>query len=408
MFLDLLYSRLRLGKFAGIGLYLHWSFAVLVAYVALSSRAGGPQAVLMSLAQLGGMFLCVTLHEYGHAMAARMYGIGTADITLLPIGGVARLLRMPRIPIREWVVAVAGPAVNVVLLCILIPTLCWLDWNTIQGLINMYRMGLAAGDGQALISVGESTLSVFGSVIGESSPAGFLWLMAAVNAALVLFNMIPAFPMDGGRVLRSTLAMLMDYGRATWWASRIGLIIAMVMMGVALTSQPIGVVPLGVAIFVAVAGIAESKQVQLVESVRGWKVRDVMIPCNESVSINDSPQQVAQRWAQTPHRVLPVVHPDGTVAGALDLARFCKKMKRVAGPSSTAGYLVDHADGPGTVDVDAGLENLIPSLDNGGPPIVVIDQDSNLCGLLDPRQIRHRFRLNQFISGDSTTAEADE
>ncbi len=138
---SLLDRRLKLGTFLGIGLYVHWSFALVIAYVAISTRSLGAIGVAFSITQLLGVFLCVTLHEYGHAMAARRFGIATADITLLPIGGVARLRRMPRIPWQELVVAIAGPAVNVVIVIVIGPWFsCLYGCVGVTGADQLFRL----------------------------------------------------------------------------------------------------------------------------------------------------------------------------------------------------------------------------------------------------------------------------
>ena len=116
----MLERRLKLGRFLGIGVYVHWTFGLLMAYVAYETQSQGLMGIAFGMAQLFAVFFCVTLHEYGHALAARKFGIPTIDITLLPIGGVARLQRMPRIAWQELVVAVAGPAVNVVIASLLL------------------------------------------------------------------------------------------------------------------------------------------------------------------------------------------------------------------------------------------------------------------------------------------------
>ena len=177
-----------LGKISGIKIRIHWTFLILPVWIYFSSilAGSGTAAALTSLIFVLAIFGCVLLHELGHALAARQFGIPTRDITLLPIGGVAALERIPRNPKQELWIAVAGPLVNVVIAMVL-------------------GAGLIAG------SIGMS--SVFG---------GFLWQLTFANVALVVFNMIPAFPMDGGRVLRSFLAMWMDWMKATQIAVRVG------------------------------------------------------------------------------------------------------------------------------------------------------------------------------------------
>ena len=224
----LLNHRWKLGTFAGIPLLVHWSFSLAIFLVAFSASDGGVPGVLYSVAQLLGVFFCVTLHEYGHAMAARSFGIATVDITLLPIGGVARLKKMPRIPWQELIVAVAGPAVNVVIAILLSLLLA-------GGMPAEVWSALVDSTGRGMM---DETLMRMMDLVNESSWLGYAVMMLVVNVVLVLFNMIPAFPMDGGRVFRSLLAMTMSYRRATWIASRIGLLIAVLMVTVALRSDP--------------------------------------------------------------------------------------------------------------------------------------------------------------------------
>jgi len=201
----------KLGNLAGIGVYLHWSFWLLPAWILLSG--GGLAGAVGSVLFVFAIFGCVVLHELGHALMARHYGIGTRDITLYPIGGVASLERMPRRPSQELAIALAGPAVNVV----------------IAGML--FTVLLVAG-------IGAQTPTF--SLIGGS----FLLNLLAVNVALVVFNMLPAFPMDGGRVLRAFLAMRVPYLRATEIAVRVG-------QGVAIVLGLIGLLTGGTLLFVA-------------------------------------------------------------------------------------------------------------------------------------------------------------
>jgi Zn-dependent protease len=175
----------RLGSLFGIPVYLHFTFLLLLGFVGFRQLAqGGLSWAIAGVASVAAIFGCVLLHEFGHALAARRYGIRTRDVTLLPIGGVARLERMPEDPRQELVVALAGPAVNV---------------------------GIALLLGGVLFITG-------GAVFGGS----FIGQLLAINIALVLFNMLPAFPMDGGRVLRALLATRMNYSQATELAARVG------------------------------------------------------------------------------------------------------------------------------------------------------------------------------------------
>ena len=223
----------KLGELAGIDVYVHWSFWLLPAWI-LMSAGGGLSAALSSVIFVFAVFGCVVLHELGHALAARQFGIGTRDITLYPIGGVASLERLPKNPVKELVIALAGPAVNV----------------AIAGAIFF---------GAILLSAGYQT-----SLLGLAGGA-FLVNLMWVNVALVVFNLLPAFPMDGGRVFRAFLAMRLPYARATVIAARVGQLIAVLLGLVGLFSS--GTLVL-VAAFVFLAAQAELTMVRSFGS--GW------------------------------------------------------------------------------------------------------------------------------------------
>ena len=201
----------KFGEAAGIDLRVHASFLILPGWAALSAwREGG--SILAAVAFIVALMLCVVLHELGHALAARRFGIRTRDITLLPIGGVANLERIPENPRQELVVALAGPAVNV----------------AIAGLLFLLP------------------------------DAPFFNRLLVANLSLVLFNLIPAFPMDGGRVLRALLAMRMARVQATTIAARIGQAFAAVAFVAGMFGNPM-LVPL--AMFVWLAASDENEAV---------------------------------------------------------------------------------------------------------------------------------------------------
>ena len=199
----------KVASVAGTEVRIHLTFLLFVAWIGFSyyqveGLPGAVQGVLFILS----LFACVLLHEFGHAFAARGFGIATPDITLLPIGGVARLARIPDKPWQELVVAVAGPLVNVV---------------------------IAA----ALIFVVHRSAELEHLQYLESPRVELLSKLASVNVMLVLFNLIPAFPMDGGRILRALLAMAMPYSQATQVAAWIGQGLAVVFAIFGLFGNPL-------------------------------------------------------------------------------------------------------------------------------------------------------------------------
>jgi Zn-dependent protease len=194
---------IQIAKFFGIPVNVHWSFGLLflfVIYIGLDKNTSWEGIGVMSLFVIA-LFVCVVLHEYGHALSARRYGVGTRDITILPIGGVARLDRLPEKPFQEFVVAIAGPAVNVLIF-------------TVLGLYLFLKYDLTFNSLELLNSETDEIII--------SPVAGFFANLMQANFWLVVFNMIPAFPMDGGRVLRALLSMRIGRTKATQIAAILG------------------------------------------------------------------------------------------------------------------------------------------------------------------------------------------
>jgi len=245
----------RIATVAGIGVYVHGTFLLLLAYVVFMqlTHGGGAYSVIGELLTIAALFSIVVLHELGHALAARRYGIKTQDIILLPIGGVARLERIPEEPVKELVIAVAGPAVNVVLGFVCIFGLFLLvavfgAANVVPPHVPLFNFVL--GGLPQIQSVSELPLLLF----------FFLSRLLMANVIMVLFNMLPAFPMDGGRVLRALLAMWTSHVQATRIAAKIGQFMAVVFLIIGLLSgQPM---LMFIALFVWLGGGAEAAQVE--------------------------------------------------------------------------------------------------------------------------------------------------
>lgn len=235
----------KIGRLAGINVYMHATFVLLLAFIVFASWSEKHDLndTAISVLFILAIFACVVLHELGHAVTARRYGIRTRDIILLPIGGVARLERMPDKPLEELKVALAGPAVNVI----------------IAGGLFLLLTGLGI----------HTRLSQLELVDGS-----FLERIMSVNLWLAGFNLIPAFPMDGGRVLRALLATRMDYTRATLKAAHIGQALALVFGFVGLFRDPF---LLFIALFVWMGAESEASTVQLHTSLGGVPVERVML-----------------------------------------------------------------------------------------------------------------------------------
>jgi Zn-dependent protease/CBS domain-containing protein len=271
----------NVGSYAGIAVRVHATFVLLLAWVGGSHLLGG-RGVTGAAAAVGfitALFACVVLHEFGHALMARRFGIRTRDITLYPIGGVARLEKMPDDPRQELWVALAGPAVNVVIAAALF---IWLQAT--QAMLPMTELTVAKGP--------------------------FLERLMGVNVALVAFNMIPAFPMDGGRVVRALLAMRMEYTRATQIAATLGQGMAMLLGLFGVLGNPM---LLFIAFFVWIGAGQEAGMVQVKSALGGIPVQRAMITDFETVTPHDPlsrPVQILLTRSQTD---FPVVDPFGIV-----------------------------------------------------------------------------------------------
>lgn len=252
----------HMGRLFDIDIYVHATFLLLVGWIAFVSYDNGGSLWLVAdgLAFLGLAFGIVLLHELGHALAARRYGIPTADITLYPIGGVARLERMPRDPRQELVVAIAGPAVNLV---------------------------LAAGLAVILaLSGGIPSISELG-IAGSSLLGRLMW----INVTLLVFNMLPAFPMDGGRVLRALMALRLDYARATIIAGRVGQFMAALFAIAGLYASPM--------LFLVAMFVWFAAQQEIMMARHGFFDRfsaDIDAPSGQYGARRPSAEEIAKAW----------------------------------------------------------------------------------------------------------------
>ncbi len=307
----------KLGRYLGIDVYMHFTFVLLVSWVAYANwrQEQSLAAAAAGVAFILAIFLCVVLHEYGHALSARRYGIKTRDIILLPIGGLARLERIPTNPLHELKVALAGPAVNVV---IAMGLFLWLKLT--------------------------ATLEPISSLTLSTGP--FLERLMAVNLFLVVFNLIPAFPMDGGRILRALLATRLEYGRATQTAAAIGQGIAVLFGFLGLLYNPF---LLFIAFFVWIGATQEASMAQLKSAIGGIPVQQAMIDDFRTLRIDDSLKRAVDLTLSGSQKDFPVVD-NGRLKGILTQKNLLKALAEndrhatVASAIQTDFSLVDYHD----------------------------------------------------------------
>jgi len=283
----------KIGRFAGIDVYLHTTFLLLIGWAGFSywAQTHKVSSTLEGVGFMLALFASVVLHEYGHALTARRYGIKTRDITLLPIGGLARLERMPDKPTQEFWVALAGPFVNVVITAVLFTYL--VVTNTLAPLNGLSLTG-----------------------------GPFMERLMSVNLTLALFNLLPAFPMDGGRVLRSLLAMRTDYTRATHVAATIGQGMAFVFGFIGLFTNPFLVF---IALFVWIGAAQESGLTQIKSAIGGIPVNRVMLTEFHFLTSQDNLARAVQLILEGSQHDFPVVE-NNTVVGILTRGDLLKAL----------------------------------------------------------------------------------
>jgi Zn-dependent protease/CBS domain-containing protein len=336
----------RIGRIAGIDLYVHVTFLILVGWVALSHYLERRSAVdaVTGVAFILCLFGIVVLHELGHALTARRFGIPTRDITLLPIGGVARLARMPEDPKQELLVALAGPAVN-------------------AALAAMFFVILELGDG--LAAYGE-VVRVGGSLLNQ-----LLW----VNVSLAVFNLLPAFPMDGGRVLRALLALRTDYLRATQIAAGVGQAFAVVFGFVGLFTNPFLVF---IALFVWLGAAAEASVVQMRSALSGIPVQKAMVTDFRALSPQDPLARAVDHVLAGFQQDFPVVE-QGRVAGVLTRADLLNALARRGQEARVGEVMQRDIETAGPLDM---LEGVLGRLQKRGCHTLPVVHNGQLVGLV--------------------------
>ncbi|WP_133793342.1 site-2 protease family protein [Prosthecobacter fusiformis] len=353
---------------AGTEVRIHVTFFILLLLVGMQGMSGGQGAAgaVDALLFVSAAFLCVLLHEFGHVFAARSYGIRTPDITLLPIGGVARLERMPRKPSHELVVAICGPLVNVA-----IAGMIWLVLGINLVINPEYRF---------------------------EQPGHFWEKLMAWNLLMVAFNMIPAFPMDGGRILRAFLAMFADYGKATRWAATIGQGIALTVALWMLFSREFHPVLLLIAFFIFMAAGQEAAAVTQEEATKGLRVRDAMLTDFRTLRQDASLQDAVGLLLAGSQQDFPMLDSAGHVIGLLTRNGLVSALNTHGSMHPVADVVQPCADSlTAVVSLGEGLERLRAS---NCPAIPVVDPvTGRLVGLLTAENVGEVLMVRAALRG---------
>jgi len=297
----------------------------------------------------------VLLHEFGHVFAARAFGIKTNDVTLLPIGGLASIERIPEKPSQEIAIALAGPAVNVV----------------IAGALFLFFGLPTTSDVSAL----------------ENPQFSLLQRVAVANVVLAVFNMIPAFPMDGGRVLRALLATRLGFLKATRGAAVVGQVLAVAFGFLGLFGNPLLIL---VALFVFLAASGEARAVEARAIARGYTAGDAMITSFERLSPASTADEAAALLLRTTQQEFPVVSPTGTFEGCVTRSLLIDALRERGGATPVGEFMRKEAP---LVPRNACLENVVQMLGERQPAVGVTDGDGRLAGYITAENLSELLML---------------
>jgi len=335
-------------RIAGIQLRIHVTFVLLIAWLAFGST-GATIFVLL-------LFLCVVMHEFGHALAAKAYGINTPDITLLPIGGVARLERIPEEPKQELAIAAAGPAVTAIIA------------------LSLFIVIAARG-----------TLALQIPIEGDD----LVLNLFRINVWLLLFNLIPAFPMDGGRVLRALLATRFSYARATQVAATVGQAFAFFFGVIGLFGVPGIFHPnpflIFIALFVYIGASQEAALAQMRDVSRRFPVSSAMVREFRSLAESASLEEAVDALLATSQHDFPVLGEQGNVDGILTRHDLIVALRK-NDPKIRVGDVM-RREIP-TVTTGTRFEDAFRIMQECNCPAVpVLDSMKRLVGLLTPENV---------------------
>jgi stage IV sporulation protein FB len=351
---------LNIGSIAGTKIRVHITFLLFLGWIFFASyAAGGPQEAWYGLAFMLLLFACVVAHEFGHIFTARAFGVSTPDVTLLPIGGVARLERIPEEPHQEFLVAIAGPLVNVAIALI-------------------------------LLAFAGAHLDVGALAAVESTKISLIDRLADVNLFLAAFNMIPAFPMDGGRVLRALLASRLGFVRATEIAAYVGQGLAFVLGFAGLFWNPLLIF---IAIFVYLAASSEAHGVALRAMSRGVPVTTAMMTQYASLTPQAHVDEAVQTLLRTSQSEFPVIDAEGKPVGLLGRGDIIRALKQLGPDARVADVMTSPVPMLGHRRC---LDEAFRVLqEKSARAIAVVDAAGRLVGLVTPETVGEMLMLHE-------------
>lgn len=345
---------LKLGTIGGIGIFVHWTFSLLIAFIIYINYRTGSNAIQIAWSVLFILcvFVTVFLHELGHSFAAKLFNIGTKDITLLPIGGVSRLESLPEKPKEELIVTFAGPLVNIIL-------------ALITGLFISFP------------ATSEALAQELSKGINASN---FFLNFFLVNIVLAIFNLIPAFPMDGGRILRALLSFKFERHIATKIAARIGQFLAMGFILLGFLFNPFLIF---IGLFVIMGAQAESKHADSKYSLKGYKVRDVLMKQYITIDAGEPIKTAIDLLLDSQSKIFLITENNeavGTLNRDQIIMALSEKGENVVIHSAMNKNLI-------YLDVETLLENIFELVYKNKNNLMLVMEKNELVGTLDTENL---------------------
>jgi len=353
---------LHAGTYWGIPVKIHWTFSLLfLILLGLGWINGESSLALLSYALfIILMFVCVILHEYGHALAARKYGVKTLDIIISPIGGIARLQKLPDKPKHELAVAIAGPLVNLGIALILF----------VIALVFFT---------EAQFSTPDESLELI------ATPQGFIALLIYINCILFVFNLIPAFPMDGGRILRAFLSMRFGKVEGTRYASIVGRVLAVIFVVIGLFTQHIMLIFIGTFVFIMAQN--ENKQMLIKSKLSGVQAKEIMNTQFTKLHLSTPLSEVYQKYIRGGEKNYLVYDSMGNVSGVLPELFIKDAFKEGKLDRTSNEYMSNNIY---YAKSDMFLDKLFEDMNLKGVAIAIIKNDDQILGVVD-RQMLYNF-----------------
>lgn len=359
---------LNVGTYWGIPVNIHWTFSFLfLLFLGYGLYLGQDIIALLSIGLfIVSMFVCVIMHEFGHALTARKFGIKTLDIIISPIGGIARLQKLPENPIQELVVAIAGPLVNLGIAFLL----------TLVAFIFFSEASFISPD---------DTIELI------KTPIGFLVSLIYINGVLFFFNLIPAFPMDGGRILRALLSMRYGKVKGTQIASVVGRILAVAFIILGLAIQSIMLVFIGGFIFIMAR--RENDQMVIKSKLEVGIAKDIMNINYSKIHLSDTMKYVYDKYIRGGEKNYLVFDSMGNVSGVLP-ELFIKQAFKSNELDQSANE--NMSENIYYADENIALDKLFEEMNQNGIAIAIIKNGDQIQGVIDRHMLYNYIQLQLF------------